>query len=235
MKHPRLQYDSPVKFSIKQRLVLSLGVPPITWAYKALCASSRWTVLNQHHLEEAKSKSGRALVAFWHESLGLAAWRFRKTGGHTLTSYSFDGELAAQVVRRFGLEAVRGSSSRGGLRALAHLARAFECTDMVGFTLDGPKGPRREAKGGIAMLAHRAGAPIIPNAYAIRGGWRLNSWDRLMVPGLFGVVTCAFGPPIPPPADRAPGSLEATRREVEASLNRLHDELEVRVQEHGKQ
>ena len=54
------------------------------------------------------------MLAIWHETLFMACWGFRNTGGHTLTSYSFDGELAARLVHRVGMEAVRGSSSRGG-------------------------------------------------------------------------------------------------------------------------
>jgi hypothetical protein len=209
--------------------MLTLFPPLISTTYKALCRSCRLEVVGAKHRERVLAAHGKALMAFWHETCALAAYYYRGSGAHTLTSYSYDGELAARVVRGFGLEAVRGSSSRGGLKALVHLARAFEHVDQVGFTLDGPRGPRREAKAGIAILAAKTGVPVVPNAYAVEKEWRMNSWDRFIVPKPFGRIVVAFGAPIEPPSEISEAAVEKTRLEVEEALNRLHEEIENRL------
>jgi lysophospholipid acyltransferase (LPLAT)-like uncharacterized protein len=176
--------------------------------------------------QELLATRGRAIIAGWHEALGLAAWHFRNTGFHTLTSYSFDGELITRVVECFGLNALRGSSSRGGSEALVQLERALELVEAVGLTLDGPRGPRRVAKPGIAILSARSGVPIIPVAFGVNRGWRLKSWDRFLIPKPFARIACTYGKPIPSPENSSPPAIEATRVRVEEELNRLHDELE---------
>src|SRR5690606_15894263 len=100
------------------------------------------------------------------------------------------GELAARIVTHFDLRAVRGSSSRGGADALNQLQQAMALGAGVGFTLDGPRGPRRKAKLGAAIIAARTGAIIVPNAFAVSRAWRLRSWDRLPIPKPFSRVLC---------------------------------------------
>lgn len=166
------------------------------------------------------------IIAIYHESLALACWQYRNSGFHGLTSYSFDGEIASRVVNCFGIEALRGSSSRGGARAIVQMLRAIKVVDAFGLTLDGPKGPHRIAKPGAAILSVRSGAPIIPNAYTATPAWRLNSWDKMPIPKPFAKVICAFGEPIYPPKERSPEAIEALRQKVEQALNDLHAEIE---------
>jgi lysophospholipid acyltransferase (LPLAT)-like uncharacterized protein len=219
-------YTSPRTFTLKQRAILRAAVPTAAGALKLLCASCRTECFQHENLEAVLHKHGHAIMAIWHESMGVAAWLYRGTGSHTLTSFSFDGEIAARVVRHFGLFAVRGSSSRGGSEALESLVRAVQAVEMVGFTLDGPKGPRRKAKPGIAILAARTATPIVPHAIAVHPCWRLRSWDRLAVPKPFARIVSAYGPAIEPPADDSPEAVEATRARVEAELNGLHTIVE---------
>ena len=177
-----------------------------------------WTAIQQTR--------GRAIVAFWHETLGLAAWHHRDSGGHTLTSYSYDGEMAARVVRRYGMMAIRGSSSRGGSDALRSFEAAFPHLSRIGFTLDGPRGPRRVAKPGIAILAARLKSPVLPQAFAVAPSCRLNSWQRFPKPTPIARDKAAYGPAIPPPEDESPEAVEAMRGRVEEALNRLHADIE---------
>ncbi len=161
----------------------------------------------------------KVIVAFWHEHMAFGAHIFQGTNYHTLTSYSYDGEIAARVVRRFGLEAVRGSSSRGGSDALKGLQIALEKTGCVGWTLDGPKGPRRIAKPGVAVLSARTKAPIIPMSAIIDKAWRLKSWDKFPVPKPGAKITVVFGSPIQPPKSEEAEDIETVRKEVEEVLN----------------
>ncbi len=223
---PPVFHPSPNKFTWRERLTLRAGAWAIATGLRVLCRSARWEFRNLPVLESVEKIHGCALLAFWHESLGLAAWRYRKSGYHTLTSYSFDGELAARLVWHFGLTALRGSSSRGGARALVRMEQALRERHTIGFTLDGPRGPRREAKAGAAVLSARTGIPIVPNAFAVEPAWRMHSWDRLMLARPMARVVCAYADPIPPPVNTSAESIEECRVAVETSLNRLHDELE---------
>ena len=224
MRHPELSYTSPVRFTAAQRVQLALFPPFAKGALQLLCRTCTMRVVGREILEDALKRDGHAVLAIWHETLFMACWGFRNTGGHTLTSYSFDGELAARLVHRVGMEAVRGSSSRGGGEGLRQLVMATRLAPFVGFTLDGPRGPRRVAKHGIALLSARSGLPVIPHAYVAARAWRLNSWDRFAIPKPFTTLTMAYGPPVPPPTSEHPDDVEQTRAAVEEALNRLHAE-----------
>lgn len=201
--------------------------PLIATVLKGLFFLNRHERRGSEHLEAVLEEHGHAIFAFWHESMHLAGCSFRGQNYHTLTSYSFDGELAARTINWIGgLEAVRGSSSRGGGEGLRQLEKAVEMVPCVGFTLDGPRGPRRVAKAGIAVLSARTGIPIVPLALVATRIRRLHSWDRLPVPLPFGRIICATGSPVPPPPDTSPESVENTRLSVEIRLNQLHEEIE---------
>ena len=232
-QQPGLVYTSPHSFKPKQRLTLTAAPPLIAGTLKALERTCRHETRGAEHLEAALAMgNGHIILAFWHEVLGLAAWHFRGSGAHTLTSYSFDGELAARIIHHFGQHALRGSSSRGGARALKELEKACACVEIVGFTLDGPRGPRRVAKPGVGILAARTGVPILPLAFAASRAWRMRSWDRLIVPKPFARVVTAFAPPIEPHDANSPEGIEELRVRAEGDLNDLHlaieDEMGVR-------
>lgn len=168
---------------------------------------------------------GKLIIAIWHESMALGAYYFRKAGFCTLTSHSFDGELATRIVEGFGHTAVRGSSSRGGSTALRGLSDTLGQGQTVGVTLDGPRGPRHQAKPGVSILSARTQAHVIPIAFGVHPGRRLNSWDRFPLPWPFARVTVLFGAALTPPTDDGAESVEASRQEAESALNRLHSRL----------
>ncbi len=227
MRLPDIPYDSPYIFSRKQKVALTLLPPIVSYTLKGLFALCDWTVFDkEEYVDKTMASERRILIAFWHEHMALGAYLFKRTNYHTLTSYSYDGELAARIVRYFGLEAVRGSSSKGGSDALKGLQKALEHVKCVGWTLDGPKGPRRIAKPGIAVLSARTQTPIIPMGAIISNCWKLNSWDRFPVPKPFAKIYMGFGPPIPPPPSDDRHQIENTRKEVEEALNELLHRME---------
>ena len=113
--------------------------------------------------------------------------------------------------------------------ALSALVEAANTVPITGFTLDGPRGPRRVAKPGIAILAARTQLPIVPNAFVAERCWRLSSWDRHPIQKPFSRIICAYAPPVPPPPDDSPEAVESTRLEVETRLNGLHESLEAEL------
>ncbi|HUW62484.1 MAG TPA: lysophospholipid acyltransferase family protein [Candidatus Bathyarchaeia archaeon] len=223
---PGLLYKSPNTFSVKERLLLRGGPPVIALCVKSLMATCRKEVRHLDAIEQACADRGHAILAIWHETLAMAVYVFRNTGYHTLTSYSFDGEMAARVLRWFGLFAVRGSSSQGGSEAVKNLQEALKHVPCVGFTLDGPRGPWRVAKPGIGVLSARAGVAVVPLAVVASPVWRLKSWDKMLVPKPGARVVAECGEPIGAPRDDSPEEVERMRARVEESLNELHGRLD---------
>jgi hypothetical protein len=161
------------------------------------------------------------IYVVWHGRLLLLPYLYGHRGCRVLASRSRDGELVARWARRFGLEPVRGSSSRGGSDALRALARALRAGGEVVVVPDGPRGPREVLKPGVIALARLTGAPIVPMAVGASREWRVRSWDEFRIPRPFARCVMRFGEPIhvSRAADRT--GEEAARKEVEAALRDL--------------
>ena len=234
MKIPGLNYTSPrahapSAFTVKERAVLAVAPPAAALCMRVAFGLCRKEMRNSARWDQALKEHEHVIIAIWHEAMALGSWHFRNTGCHTMTSYSFDGEMAARIIRHFGQYAVRGSSSRGGSEALTELGKALDHVETVGLTLDGPHGPRRVAKPGAAILAARKQVPIVPVALTVHPAWRLNSWDRFPIPKPFATILGIYGEPIPPPPDCSQEAIETTRARTEAALNDLHNRADAEL------
>jgi len=161
------------------------------------------------------------IYVMWHGRLLLLPSLYGWRGAHTLTSRSRDGEIVSRWIRRFGLVAVRGSSSRGGADALRSLTRAIRAGREVVVVPDGPRGPREVLKPGVIVLARLSGAPIVPVAVGASREWRLHSWDEFRIPRPFARCVVRFGEPIRVARTADGAAEEAARKEVEAALRGL--------------
>jgi lysophospholipid acyltransferase (LPLAT)-like uncharacterized protein len=228
VKYPGINYASPNTFTLRQRLTLAVLVPLLHLCIRLLVWTCRFEIRGREHFEERLAAGERSMLALWHEAFIGPLYYFRNSNFHTITSYSFDGELAARVVASFGCEAVRGSTSRGGSEGLSALVAAVRRVPSIGITMDGPRGPRRVAKPGLAILSGRTQTSVVPMASTADRAWRLNSWDRFLIPKPFSRIIIAFGPVIAPPVDDSPEEVERKRCEIETKLNALHAEIEAR-------
>ena len=157
----------PLRLDWKKRIIL-LTVPFIAASlFKLVALTCRKEIRNAEVLQPLQ-EGGKLIGGFWHETVALVACLMKNTGFRTLTSHSYDGELAARTVEAFGMKALRGSSSRGGLQALTDMTEAMNTVPALGFNIDGPRGPRRVSKPGLAMLSARTGIPIITVAATVR-------------------------------------------------------------------
>jgi hypothetical protein len=201
---------------------LALAVGPVLGAsaLRMLAATLR---VRREEAPVAPLWAARAplIYAMWHGRLLLLPYLYGHRGARVLTSRSRDGEIVARWVRRFGLDPVRGSSSRGGGEALRVLTRALQDRHEVVVVPDGPRGPREVLKPGVIALARLSGAPIVPLAVGASREWRLHSWDEFRIPQPFARCVVRFGEPIhvSRAVDRA--GEEAARKEVEAVLRGL--------------
>lgn len=202
---------------VQAALIAGFGYPAIA----ALGSTLRWRVEGLEHLE-AVERSGRPpVLAFWHGRILAATWYFRRRGIVVITSENFDGEWIARIIERFGYGTARGSTSRGGRRALLQLRRDIAAGRPAAFTLDGPRGPAKQAQPGAVWLAGATGSPLLPFHLEAARHWTANSWDRTQVPKPFSVVGLAIGAPIEVPPDAPADTLELRRLELERVLGEL--------------
>jgi lysophospholipid acyltransferase (LPLAT)-like uncharacterized protein len=168
--------------------------------------TTRWTLHGAEHMAP-HALGAPAIIAVWHERLSLmpVPWLMARRWDrgnrpasrmHILVSRSRHGRLVARALGRFGIEAVFGSSSRGGAASTRSLLRFIAGGDHVGITPDGPRGPRRHAAAGAAQLAALSGVPVLPCAAQTSRRWTLRSWDKMVIPRPFGRGVIVCGPSI---------------------------------------
>lgn len=192
-------------------------------AIAALGATLRWRTEGLEHLDAIAVRGKQPIMAFWHGRILPATYYFRRRGIVVITSENFDGEWIAGIIERFGYGTARGSTSRGGLKALLQLTREMEAGRPAGFTVDGPRGPARIAQPGAVWLAKATGNPVVPFHLEASRHWTLRSWDRTQIPKPFATVSIAMGEPFDVPADADEARLEAARATLEARLQTLEE------------
>jgi lysophospholipid acyltransferase (LPLAT)-like uncharacterized protein len=141
-------------------------------------------------------EAGRPIVyLLWHEALLPLLWHHRRQGVVIVVSENRDGQYLSDFARVLGYRSIRGSSSRGAARALLGAVRELQAGGSVAFTPDGPRGPRRELKPGVVAAAQRGAAVIVPVHARADRAWRLDSWDRFLIPKPGARVTVTYGRP----------------------------------------
>ncbi|MFL5581320.1 MAG: lysophospholipid acyltransferase family protein [Gemmatimonadaceae bacterium] len=179
----------------RQRRQIRWLVPIGVLLLRALGRTWRVRVRGRESSERLRSVGTPFIYAFWHGEMLPLLLAHRGEGAAVLISSHHDGEIVAQIATRLGLTTVRGSSTRGGARALLGLVQALESGRTVAVTPDGPRGPAHAFAPGALVAAQRAGAPIVPIAVRASRAWRLRSWDRFLIPKPFARVSIAYGEP----------------------------------------
>src|SRR5262245_10605188 len=184
----------------------------------------RWESRGDSHLDDIYKTGNRAIFTFWHGRIFPATYYWRKRGIVVMTSMNLDGEAIAQCIQRFGYGAARGSSSRGGFRALAEMIREIRRGRDTAFTIDGPRGPRYVAKQGPVLLALKTGAAIFCFHISMKRKIQLKSWDEFQIPLPFTTAVVLKAPPIWAPPDATEDQLRGLHERMQAVL----DDLRVR-------
>jgi hypothetical protein len=177
----------------KARLLAAIG----SRAMRLLIATLRFRLNDRASVFEMPVDQPPIWV-FWHNRFFVVPYLFERyfprVRGAALTSASKDGEILAAFLERFGIRPVRGSSSRGGARALVEMRRAVEDGYCMGITPDGPRGPRYRLNPGVVKLAQITGRAILPVRIGYSRYWQLKSWDAFMIPKPFAEVRVRFDP-----------------------------------------
>ena len=191
------------------------------WAIRIIGKTLRWEVEGWENYRAIEASQKRIIYTCWHGRIFMATYFWRNRGIVVMTSQNRDGEYIARVIRRFGYGAARGSSSRGGRRALVEMLRVIQQNKDVGFTIDGPRGPRYIAKTGAIWLASRSGSAVFPFHISAEKKWVLNSWDLFQIPKPFSRVLVLMGSPIYASADAMEEEIESKQRELQLALEKL--------------
>jgi len=205
------------------RVAGSLAPPLAAILVRALGTTLRLSVAGAEEVGRHWIPGRPLIYAVWHGQALMLPWlneRLRASHGArpatVLVSRSEDGEMVARYLVRFGLDSVRGSTSRGGAEAGRALVAVVRRGRDVVVVPDGPRGPSRRLQPGVVTLAALTGAPVVPVAVAARPALRLRSWDAFMIPLPFARCAVVFAEPlaVARDADRA-----RSMKDVERSLD----------------
>jgi hypothetical protein len=193
---------------MKKRIISS---PVFAWLVAQLINAYSWTlrlsVQNEEPWREYLENGGRVILCSWHQQFFSFVRHFRTYrayGPGLMISQSADGALIAGVAHNMGWLTVRGSSSRGGLKAMFGMIEHLKKHRLAGHIVDGPRGPIGVIKKGIIHMARESGAILVPVYAEASRAWFFRSWDRFFIPKPFSRVHIRFGEMItlpPPPQD----------------------------------
>jgi lysophospholipid acyltransferase (LPLAT)-like uncharacterized protein len=202
------------------------------WLAQYLKAVRRFNrfVVEPGDFETLAMRHHPSIIAMWHgQHLMMPFARHAKVPRvYAMVSRHRDAGLQAEALRFLNIEPIRGSGAhgervreKGGARALIELKRLVEGGATVAMTADVPK-IARVAGAGIVTLARLTGRPILPIAVATSRRFQFNSWDRASLGLPFGRGAIVFGEAIFVAANADADAMEATRKDVEAALDRAH-------------
>lgn len=203
-----------VRRNLGKGLMRSLG--PRT--YKLLSRTWRYEVLHPERCEQARGPSGGVLLSLWHGRMLLCMPPYRGQAASILVSPSGDGDLSEALLKGYGYGVIRGSSSRGGARALRAMLAALGSGALLAVTPDGPRGPRHSMNHGLAWMARATAHAILPHGFACDRAWRARSWDRFTLPKPRARIVLAYGEPLFVPRDATDSEL---RRASEVVRERM--------------
>lgn len=239
MPHPETILESTKPEPEAVNLHYDTRLPQLPWArriqipfiaaavysvIRTLGPTLRYEVHGWQHAEKVHASGKRIIWAFWHRIILPIVWWHRNHGVVVMNTTAFDGQWTRKVIEWLGFGTAQGSSSRGGLRGLAVMARRLEEGVDCAFTIDGPRGPRYVAKPGPVMLARKGGCPIMVFHIGVdRGKTFTKTWDHFLFPMPFARAVILFAPPIYVPSDATAELMEAKHAEMQRELERVRD------------
>lgn len=165
----------------------------------------------------------------WHGHSLIPALYFRNQGQWVIISHSRDGEMQTRIFTKLGYNIIRGSTGRGGARALIESIRVLRNGATMAITPDGPRGPSGVVQEGIMMMAQKSGCALIPVGTYARPAWFAPTWDRYMVPWLFARAIFIVGDPLYVAENSSPKEVEAIKLKLQEEIHRLQALAKERV------
>jgi lysophospholipid acyltransferase (LPLAT)-like uncharacterized protein len=198
-------------FSMKMNTALCYLLRLYSWTFRV-------TVDNEEPWMAYLKGGGRVLLCTWHQQFFAAIKHFKSYESFKpslMISKSQDGDIIAQIAKKQGWHAVRGSSSRDGGAALKEMIERLRESRLAGHIVDGPRGPAGIVKAGVISLARATEAVVVPFYTTADRAWFFQSWDRFMLPKPFARVTIRFGQMMHFPAEDDKQTFESQRNHLE--------------------
>lgn len=187
-----------------------------------------------HHLEAARKMSPQIIFAVLHGRLLTLTFTHRDRNIYVLASDHPDGDLMGKTIERLGYGHLKGSSTRGGARAIRELSGVLRGGDDIALMVDGPRGPRGKVQQGAIEISRMTGSAVIPITDSARPRRLFDSWDRFQLPHPFARVVAAYGEPVLVPGDAGPEERERLRLLLEERLRNLTADLDNALGFEGK-
>lgn len=224
----------PTRFPFPITKQRNMHLPPaltssvLTTLYSAICSTLRIKEENRAEVDAIHAKGERIIFCLWHDELFSLIPVSRQLRVVSIVSPSSDGDMLSRILASKNVGAVRGSSTRGGVRALLSLAHMMK-QDIVHacITVDGPDGPRHKTKHGPFFLANRTNARIMPVRIYQKHAVCCPTWDRFQIPLPFSAVTIRFGHAWDEGKREVPDIEEATMARAAARLEKELHELAI--------
>jgi lysophospholipid acyltransferase (LPLAT)-like uncharacterized protein len=215
-------WDIPRELTVWQKITIPVIAQVASWLVSLIGRTIRWESQGDEYLDQIHKAGKRAIFTFWHGRIFPATYYWRKRGIVVMTSQNYDGEYIARCIQKQGYGAARGSSSRGGLKALAEMAQFLRKGRDVAFTVDGPRGPRCEAKPGPVLLARKTGDPIFCFHISLEKKIQLNSWDQAQIPLPYTRAKILKAPPIYVSRHADETEINQKIKDVQRVLDQMH-------------
>src|SRR5438477_6865618 len=210
-----------------RRIQIPIIAAAVYSVIRMLGPTLRYEVLGWRHAERVYAAKKQCIWAFWHRVILPIVWWYRNQGVVVMNTTAFDGQWTRKVIEWLGFGTAQGSSSRGGLRGLAVMARRLEEGFDSAFTIDGPRGPRYIAKPGPVMLARKTGRAIYVFHIGVEKALTLErAWDKMQIPHPFSRAVMVGAPLIFVSPDADAEELKRKHAEMQAALERVRDVAE---------
>ncbi len=206
--------------TFKKRLALTWVPRIFKWYFLLLGLTCRQVWKGKEQIEALKAKKQNWIYSLWHQNVSATNYVLRNQGFVGLTSPSYEGEIAARILYLFHNDAVRGSSSKGGAKALLGLIKKIKKGQSGLLTPDGPRGPKYELKPGVIILAQKTGCPLVPFHLAFsRPRIFKKSWDQHQLPRFFSRIFVELGEPFFVPKTMNKEEFSQVRQQFENKMN----------------
>ncbi|MBE8365367.1 lysophospholipid acyltransferase family protein [Leptospira borgpetersenii] len=207
------------KQSLKRKFLIWFIPFLVVNLQKLIGFTSRRINIGNESIEKIRREKKPYILSIWHTNVLYSPYLNRNLGVAVLISESKDGDFINQVVHRFGNCSVRGSSSKGGSRALKALVTHLKKNLPAAITPDGPRGPALVVQPGLIASAQISQVPIVPFHYECTRQWVAErSWDKHRIPKPFTTFVVSYGESIYIPRDLDEKGFEEARLKVEKAM-----------------
>jgi len=210
----------------KDKILLAMIPRFYTLVLRLLSLTIRKKVLFPERAQHIWDQGRHFIIAFWHQRLLMMPFLPHQGRVGMLISQHRDGEFIARAVKLFGVDSVRGSTTRGSFSALRGMVRFYRTGANLAITPDGPQGPKHVVQMGVIELARQTGAPILPVTYSASRKKVFGSWDNFILPLPFCQVVYIWGEPLFIPQETDKEGMEEKRLLLEERLRHITEEAD---------